>query len=897
MKDDSRITKKATMMRPLFDIDPLREDIGNGALILTANNRLASKIRQAWGYWHQSCALRWPAPKVYALEQWIHEQWLRCCDVGFNEATAGSGLSTAMELFLWEQVITEDHERPATAWPANFARLASNSYANSQSHLIPDARLQEEAPLLWRWISDFRQKLRQHGLITSAEKIKILQNAYGCGILPPIPAITLCGFDTLTPLHRQLLEEISSNLTVARAKPGQPQPQQVALYDEQTELTAAADWAVARSLATPEARIGILVPELPKLRNKIARILQTRLQPGYGEPEQARTGPSFNLSAGIALAETPLIASALLLLTLNRAELPLADFCRILNAPFWSDPSPESRARAELLLRKQGRVSLRSSEFRYLVSKAEKVIDTGMSQRLSQMDVLRRALPATAGFSAWLALFQQQLATLGWPGKRTLDSEEYQQRQHWLDMLEQYQSLDQLNCKVNLSEALRQLQQLACNTVFQAETADSSIQVLGLLEGAGLNFDHLWVMSLDNRRWPQPTALNPLLPVGLQREFAMPRTDPERERQLAELRLTGLMRAGPEVILSYSQFDGEQQLQPTNLIAGVPTIEPDKLPRKTGRATHSVTLEMVSCEFAPPLDTVKEAIRGGTRILKNQAGCPFNAFAIHRLGAEQPREPSIGLNAGDRGSLIHECLRQLWQHLRNQQQLLALSEPELASLIESTVNAVLKPWQKQRADLFGKAFTRIEQKRLTHLLSQWLSIEKQRPAFSVVALEKHESTQFSGLPLRMVIDRIDLLASGQKIIIDYKTGKAETSQWLGDRPEDLQLPLYLLCSDTPASAVCFARINPSELLFTGFSETDGLLAGIAPPSGKRKEPESWQALVDQWQQAANTLVEEFKTGYAAVSFHNSFARQYQTELEPLNRVVERQQLFVDEDNA
>ena len=329
MKDDSRITKKPTMMRPLFDIDPLREELGKGALILTPNNRLASKIRQAWGFSQHSCTLHWSAPEVYALEQWVHEQWLRCCDAGFIEAAAGSGLSTAMELFLWEQVIAEDRERPATVLPANFARLASNSYANIQNHLVPDTRLQQEAPLLWRWISHFREKLRQHSLITSADKVKILQRAYSCGILPAIPTITLCGFDTLPPLHRKLLEGISNNLAFAEPKPILPQPQQVALYDQQ------ADWAVAHYLAAPETRIGILVPELPKLRNKIVRLLQTRLQPDYSEPGQVRASASFNLSAGIPLAETPLIASALLLLTLNRAELPLTDFCRMLNAPFW----------------------------------------------------------------------------------------------------------------------------------------------------------------------------------------------------------------------------------------------------------------------------------------------------------------------------------------------------------------------------------------------------------------------------------------------------------------------------------------------------------------------------------------------------------------------------------
>ena len=55
--------------------------------------------------------------------------------------------------------------------------------------------------------------------------------------------------------------------------------------------------------------------------------------------------------------------------------------------------------------------------------------------------------------------------------------------------------------------------------------------------------------------------------------------------------------------------------------------------------------------------------------------------------------------------------------------------------------------------------------------------------------------------------------------------------------------------------------------------------------------------MDHWQQAAATLAGEFKAGYAAVSFHGDYALRYQTELEPLNRVAERQQLFADEDEV
>ena len=110
------------MMRPLFDIAPLREDIQSGTLILTPNNRLASKIRQAWGMLQQLEHGCWPRPSVDAIESWIDDLWLRCCDCGFSQAASGTPISPEMELLLWEQVIDEDANKPDAMLAENFSR-------------------------------------------------------------------------------------------------------------------------------------------------------------------------------------------------------------------------------------------------------------------------------------------------------------------------------------------------------------------------------------------------------------------------------------------------------------------------------------------------------------------------------------------------------------------------------------------------------------------------------------------------------------------------------------------------------------------------------------------------------------------------------------------------------
>ena len=65
---------------------------------------------------------------------------------------------------------------------------------------------------------------------------------------------------------------------------------------------------------------------------------------------------------------------------------------------------------------------------------------------------------------------------------------------------------------------------------------------------------------------------------------------------------------------------------------------------------------------APALAT--KTPKGGTRILADQAACPFRAFARHRLAAEALEEPVEGLDARARGLLLHTLMKELWTELK-----------------------------------------------------------------------------------------------------------------------------------------------------------------------------------------------------------------------------------------
>ena len=134
----------------------------------------------------------------------------------------------------------------------------------------------------------------------------------------------------------------------------------------------------------------------------------------------------------------------------------------------------------------------------------------------------------------WAAVFRGCLAALGWPGERSLSSHEFQARRAFGEVLDGFGRFDALLGPLNFSEAVRRLGQLCRQRLFQPETRGRpAIQVLGVLESAGLCFDGLWVMGMNDDQWPPPPRPNPLLPADVLRAAGASHASAEVELDFA----------------------------------------------------------------------------------------------------------------------------------------------------------------------------------------------------------------------------------------------------------------------------------------------------------------------------------------------------------------------------
>lgn len=924
-------------------LDALSQD--ERAVVITPNRRLAAYLKQQFDA-AQCLAGRaaWATPDILPFASFV-ERCYRALNLRDEKNALPQLLDAAQSRLLWQQVVrasdVSSHLLSVTQTARQVAAAWSVAHAWALLPAMRRSTLFDDAAVFLGWTQRFDALCRQRGVIDAAVLPSCLtqllqESSHGWPEILPRQLFT-AGFDITTPQQQHFMRVCSQRgVSVQTAQSWRERDltacSRVEFPTEDAELRGCAAWARQRLQANPEQHIAIVMPDLRANRGAIARALTDALQP-MQRATSLRTSMAdaggFNISLGLALNEYALVHDALTLIAFaqNRAT-PFLEVSSLLRSPFIKGAASEMgpRARLDATLREDIAPDISLFALQRKLKRADderlKRAMTGCQGLLATINgVAGMDLPAPATKPSprdWSRHFGKVLQAWGFPGDEALDSAAFQVLEKFREALGKLATLDALQPRMRADEALNQLRSIVAETVFQPEqgAAEAPIQVLGILESAGQSFDALWVTGLHEDAWPLAARPNPFIPAGLQRAAGVPEASAAASLALDQHLTEGWLVAATEVVFSHALTGNGSQISEhpraasalsRNIAASAAALLIGKsLPGNYAQALFSIR-QRENILDTPLLALPKPTkLAGGAAVLRDQAACPFRAFARYRLGARTLAVPGAGLDAAERGTLLHHVLSMVWTHLGSHSGLTALHEPALEQLVSKLVQMAIAEAYRKGMDSLNGRFAVIEHARLCRLVGEWLNYERGRAPFEVIACEQSRDVSLAGLSMQLRLDRLDRLGDGTHALIDYKTGVAKISGWLGKRPDEPQLPLYFQTSAHSVSTLAFARVKRGArgkvFGFEGVSATENLLPDVGPIENKhgmeKKGYISWDVLTAEWDTTLNNLARNFIAGDTAVDPKNGSLTCAQCDLQSVCRISELTgSVIADDDNA
>src|SRR5262245_550757 len=827
--------------------------------VVTPNKRLSQALMADFDAFQIRKNLSvWEAPDILPFGAFVERLWEDALYSDLGE-TLPLLLTPAQEQHLWQEILKDF----SFLLKEGAAQQCREAWRLIHQWRIGTSAASEDSLVFSKWSKDYERRTRND---TDAARLPDLMAPHLDKLKKP-KLLVAYAFDVIPPQTKEFLERFEHShctpegQTASLARTSFPSAKH--------EIEAAAKWTRAR-LEEGKTRIGVVIPELSQHRAQVVRVFSRVMQPGYNLPAQAGTPFPFNVSLGRPLAAYPLVHFALAFIEFAFQSVEFAEASHLVRSPFLGH--------ADLELARRGALDAR------LRKDADATIGLGKLIGLSDAaPLLRKALEKVFEITRsrpespaeWARHFSALLDAAGFPGERAPDSEEFQTRAKWHEALSELAKLERIAERFTFSQALGFLKRHCVDTLFQPESPDAPIQILGVLESAGMRFDCLWVSGLTDQAWPLDARPNPFIPIAAQKKAGIPQASAEASAAFDRRITEDWKRAAAEVVFSCPTKEEDRNLLPSPLILDVAEkpIAIAEFPRYRDLIFQSKQMESFADAKAPPVPPGK--VRGGTRVLADQAACPFRAFAKYRLGAEPLEEPAAGLDPRDRGKLMHALMKELWARVKGSSSL----ETNLAPAITQAAAAAV-----QEMGLEGR-FAELERERLAKLAREWLEVERLRSPFRVSSLEQKRQLKVGTLEFESRIDRMDELVGerlgGGHVLIDYKGSRMlSPKDWDGPRPDDPQLPLYAVAAPEELAGVVFAKVLPGEMRFMGYSQAEGLLPKV-------QLYREWKKLLAQWKADAEALGKGFAEGDARVDPKYELKTCRRCDLQTLCRVYEK----------
>ena len=900
-----------------FNIDALLPLLSNGFTLLTPNNRSVDGVLREYASSFRSSSQKvkaWERPAVFAIDIYIQHLWQLAASQAIAPFNETQLLGRFDEQETWLQIVRSSYEKYPLLNIEDTANSAARSYRFFQQWDVAASSDTErykgavDFQTFLNWSEQFEARCKKFNAVSLSDASRVITKHIE-ELKPILPQkIALINFNQPPPSYVELFNSLARVCELEWPRDTTQDTQLGPIFASRNnayrsyqskgaEINACIGWCQGKAREFPDAHIGIVVDD--------SRSLEPMIEETLFRNSNASNNRKFDIADHLnhyhstdTLDELQDFSVALSLLALNFELIDSERFCKLLQLPNLIGAEGELQARIALEVTLRGNIEaeVRLTQLRSFMLQNERSHHCPiLAQSLLAFSELARHESNHQSLRKWLQLFSKQLQLLGWPGN---SSAEHNRRQSllWQHCSQRFAASSKVLGNISLASALRKLQTFLSQSNVNLNFDDRlQISLVDIDESQDLLFDYVWILSVDDRNWPQAIKPVAFLPYSLQQKLGMPGSSNQQQLDTALTQLISLRKnTKADMVISHHTLEEELFIRPSALLKEIvfePVNANQIIAEENSSNRIANTLERHEETLHIPL-LADEKVSGGTGLLSNQSNCPFKAFARNRLKAKGLDEFSYGLNSLVRGNALHKALEKIGLQLGDSKTLHSLSTFQTGELTKKGAEIAIDYLRKLHPETMTPAFSLLEQGRLTNLLEGFLLLEKQRSEFTILHNEKSVTWQHSQFSLNLRIDRIDQLTDGSVVLIDYKTGKFTNYKWFDDRPDDLQLPLYQIAVSTdidqPVGATLIFQLNAENIGLISPMELTDFGAEVKVSNQAKNFEGGWSALQDHWNRSIHALAEEFESGLIAVAPNHSTTCQY-CELGPLCRIAETDQ--------
>ncbi len=835
--------------------------IGAGRAVIVPGAQRATALRFAWARLQQSQGRQvWISPEILTWEAWLARQW-RDAQLAAR-APARQLLGPAQERLLWEQVLRQlapPGEDPELLRPHAAALMRSAVRATQSLLTLSRSAMTEEESLLATALRAVRSLCADRGLLSLR-----LAPPEDLGFLAPCLPPAIAGQQRLTALQQRLQDLYwpDAALLLAPADSRIATPSLFAAAHLEAEIAACARWC--RELLQQDGAYRLLVVSAwsdPGAHTQGALLWREFAGGSAATVSDEQRRSLLAVEGGEPLHHQALVADALTALACLSEWIETPALLQLLRSPYFDFGTAGQCSALQLALGSWGLARWSPAALHAaLIGQVDKLPAAARLQ--SWLDAARTLLREAPQRSAtrWAETYSECLRLAGFAAATALESRDAQRLARWGELLDEFAGLDAVSTPLGAAAALAALQQQALQSTHQAATGDAAITLSTQMQDPLIRYDGIWVMGMTENRWPEPPRPDPYVALSEQRRFQWPEAGVAQRLQAARWQLGRWQASTDRLTLSFALQEGDVRHRPSAAVAAaeawiqLPAAPVEEI-RSLATAAQDGGLPAIAAG-----DRTKP-LRGGLARLSAQQECAFRAQAQWRLGADQPALLTDGIPSRLRGMLLHSLLEGIWQELREQQRLLQLTTAQQADLIaRHWQGAVLGNAAAGAAWLAPQVLQR-ERVRAERLMERVLELDRQRAPFTVIQCERETLWNAGGASLRLRIDRIDDSA-GDRLLIDYKSGAAESIRLQEGELRPLQLAAYVAAladAGRPVSAAVLLSLKPADLKYAGAATNKQLLPG------RIQEVADWPAAEAQWRIALARLMQEHIGGTVALA--------------------------------